>query len=178
MRLVSVQAAMREVAVSALVEKTKTDRGLCPGGSWAPSDERCAWYERRSTWNPPANTCERAPGWLWMQWGKWRESMERCWENYEMDSLPEGTETKLSTAWRAGYAEGRADAACTETCGNVLRQMVEIGHRLIKAGIIDHDRTAAEREFVAMFAGAVSYVPCENCDVAAKELAEWEARNP
>lgn len=67
-----------------------------------------------------------------------------------------------------GFREGAADAACTETCGNVLREMVEIGRRLILAGVIDHDRSETESDFVARFAAGEDWTPCEGCEAAAE----------
>jgi hypothetical protein len=78
-----------------------------------------------------------------------------------------------SLGYREGYKEGFSDGQCVETCGNLLREMVEICLHLFRSGKLDADRSAKEMDLSSLLAGAQSMVPCENCLKREEDLAKW-----
>lgn len=75
-------------------------------------------------------------------------------------------ELARADAWRAGYVEGQSDGACIETCGNLLRNIVEHCDALFVQGVLDADRSEKESDLCALLAGARSDGPCERCTPA------------
>jgi hypothetical protein len=70
---------------------------------------------------------------------------------------------EMTSAWSDGYKEGMSDAACIETCGNLLRHIVEHCDALFIKGVLDADRSEKENDLCALLAGARSKGPCERC---------------
>ena len=71
--------------------------------------------------------------------------------------------TEREEVWRAGYKEGISDGACIETCGNLLRHIVEHCDALFVEGVLDADRSEKEMDLCGLLAGARSNGPCERC---------------
>ena len=72
-------------------------------------------------------------------------------------------ELARADAWKDGYAEGQSDGACIETCGNLLRHIVEHCDALFVKGTLDADRSELEMNLCGLLAGARREGPCERC---------------
>ena len=81
----------------------------------------------------------------------------------ELAALQSKLATEKAISWREGYKEGESDAACIETCGNLLRHIVEHCDALFVKGVLDGDRSDEEMALCGLLAGARSDGPCERC---------------